>query len=73
MTIPVWIVKTIYVSIISFVTNCLPPSRKKSRLEPPPPLEILASDSPSPLEFPTTFCGGGGRGYGYFLELHNIV
>lgn len=47
--------------------NCLPPSRKKARFEPPYlPLDILA---PDPFPFPTTFHVG--YGYMYFLELCN--
>ena len=38
--------KTIYVSIISFITNFLPVSEKEARLMPPLPSEILASDAP---------------------------
>ena len=50
----------------SFIKNSLPPSGKKARLEPPLPLEILASDPPPLQNFQQLSVGGGGGGMDIF-------
>ena len=68
--------KTIYVSIISFVTNCLPPSGKSLDLSPPLPSEILASDPPLPFGISNDLPWGGvwifsGTAHYHFTTMNN--
>ena len=49
-----------------FVRGLSPFGKVVSPRPPPHPLELSASEPPSPSEFPMIFCGGRGE-YGYFL------
>ena len=49
----------------------LRPSGKKASVSKPHPLGIYLPLEPPPLGIPLPSIGGGGVGYGYFLELPN--
>ena len=69
----VFVLTISYTLLSVFVTVFSHPLEKYFPMTPPPPpqpSEITAFESPLPLGISNDLLGGGGGGYGYFLEPH---